>query len=122
MYPGSNRHALDNVGVMSVLASVGIFATTIQAQDFKDTDGDRPLIPRDNGTTKRLRGALRLVHRYEDGDEPDPEASEEAANDEGGPVVGASLEGNTKGEHKTGNHDTRPSSNNVSRWSSAEGA
>ena len=41
MYPGSNRHALDNVGVMSVLASVGIFATTIQAQDFKDTDGDR---------------------------------------------------------------------------------
>ena len=38
---GSNRHALDNVGVMSVLASAGIFATTIQAQDFKDTEGDR---------------------------------------------------------------------------------
>lgn len=26
---------------MSVLASAGIFATTIQAQDFKDTEGDR---------------------------------------------------------------------------------
>ena len=38
---GSNRHALDNVGVMSVIASAGIFATTIQAQDFKDTEGDR---------------------------------------------------------------------------------
>ncbi|KAH8120717.1 UbiA prenyltransferase family-domain-containing protein [Phellopilus nigrolimitatus] len=30
---GSNRHALDNIS--------GIFATTIQAQDFKDTEGDR---------------------------------------------------------------------------------
>lgn len=26
---------------MSVCASAGIFATTIQAQDFKDTEGDR---------------------------------------------------------------------------------
>ncbi|KAL5476971.1 hypothetical protein ACEPAI_3157 [Sanghuangporus weigelae] len=38
---GSNRHALDNISWLSVLCSAGIFATTIQAQDFKDTEGDR---------------------------------------------------------------------------------
>ncbi|THH08949.1 hypothetical protein EW145_g2356 [Phellinidium pouzarii] len=38
---GANRHALDNISVMSVLCSAGIFVTTIQAQDFKDTEGDR---------------------------------------------------------------------------------
>ena len=113
---------LDSDGDLPCRVVLTVLRRVVYDIGEEDTDGDRPLIPRDNGTTKRLRGALRLVHRYEDGDEPDPEASEEAANDEGGPVVGASLEGNTKGEHKTGNHDTRPSFNNVSRWSSAEGA
>ncbi|KAL5534703.1 hypothetical protein ACEPAG_1167 [Sanghuangporus baumii] len=36
-----DRHVLDNISVISVLCSAGIFATTIQAQDFKDTEGDR---------------------------------------------------------------------------------
>ncbi|KAL5535076.1 hypothetical protein ACEPAF_3169 [Sanghuangporus sanghuang] len=36
-----NRHGLDNISILSVLCSAGIFATTIQAQDFKDTEGDR---------------------------------------------------------------------------------
>ncbi|EJD04462.1 uncharacterized protein FOMMEDRAFT_82531 [Fomitiporia mediterranea MF3/22] len=38
---GGNRHRMDNISVLSVLCSAGIFATTIQAQDFKDTEGDR---------------------------------------------------------------------------------
>ncbi|KAH8110330.1 UbiA prenyltransferase family-domain-containing protein [Phellopilus nigrolimitatus] len=38
---GSNRHALDKVAIMSILCSAGIVITTFQAQDFKDTEGDR---------------------------------------------------------------------------------
>ena len=41
IFIGKNRHALDNISWLSVLCSAGIFATTIQAQDFKDTEGDR---------------------------------------------------------------------------------
>lgn len=37
---GKDVHSLDNVSLLSVLCSAGIFATTIQAQDFKDTEGD----------------------------------------------------------------------------------
>ena len=36
-----HRHSLDSASVTSILISAGIFATTIQAQDFKDTVGDR---------------------------------------------------------------------------------
>ena len=32
---------MDNISWLSVLCSAGIFATTIQAQDFKDTVGDK---------------------------------------------------------------------------------
>ncbi|KAI0311110.1 UbiA prenyltransferase family [Amylostereum chailletii] len=38
---GANRHALDRTAVRAVLASAGVIATTIHAQDFKDEDGDR---------------------------------------------------------------------------------
>ncbi|EJD05643.1 uncharacterized protein FOMMEDRAFT_79213 [Fomitiporia mediterranea MF3/22] len=37
---GKNTHSLDTVSWLSVLCSAGIFATTIQAQDFKDATGD----------------------------------------------------------------------------------
>ncbi|KAI0043716.1 hypothetical protein FA95DRAFT_1498188 [Auriscalpium vulgare] len=37
---GSDRHSLDGVGILAIAISAGIFATTIQAQDFKDRDGD----------------------------------------------------------------------------------
>lgn len=37
---GKDVHILDNISWLSVLCSAGIFATTIQAQDFKDTEGD----------------------------------------------------------------------------------
>ncbi|KAI0313069.1 UbiA prenyltransferase family [Amylostereum chailletii] len=40
---GSNPHALDSTGILAVCISAGIFATTIHAQDFKDTDGDRAI-------------------------------------------------------------------------------
>ena len=36
-----HRHSLDSASVTSILISAGIFATTIQAQDFKDVVGDR---------------------------------------------------------------------------------
>lgn len=32
---------MDGAGIVSVMCSFGIFFTTIQAQDFKDTEGDR---------------------------------------------------------------------------------
>jgi len=38
---GNDPHRLDGIGFMSICASAGIFATTIQAQDFKDTIGDK---------------------------------------------------------------------------------
>ena len=38
---GTNRHSLDNVAALSVLCSAGILCTTIQAQDFRDAEGDR---------------------------------------------------------------------------------
>ncbi|KAJ7186133.1 UbiA prenyltransferase family, partial [Mycena filopes] len=40
---GYNPHHLDEVGILSIAISAGIFATTIHAQDFKDTDGDRAI-------------------------------------------------------------------------------
>ncbi|KAF5344479.1 hypothetical protein D9758_014139 [Tetrapyrgos nigripes] len=38
---GSNNVSLDQIAIYSVCISTGIFATTIQAQDFKDIPGDR---------------------------------------------------------------------------------
>lgn len=38
---GSNREALDQTGVLSVLLSVAILSTTYQTADFKDCEGDR---------------------------------------------------------------------------------
>ncbi|KAI5120555.1 hypothetical protein M0805_000283 [Coniferiporia weirii] len=38
---GTNSHRLDSIGATSILCSAGIFASTIQAQDFKDIVGDR---------------------------------------------------------------------------------
>ncbi|KZT21919.1 hypothetical protein NEOLEDRAFT_1072671 [Neolentinus lepideus HHB14362 ss-1] len=40
---GSDTSKLDIVAVWSILASTGIFATTIHTQDFKDVDGDRAI-------------------------------------------------------------------------------
>ncbi|KAI0658878.1 UbiA prenyltransferase family-domain-containing protein [Cubamyces menziesii] len=38
---GSDPQRLDRVAMCSILASVGIFSTTIHTQDFKDMEGDR---------------------------------------------------------------------------------
>ena len=40
-HAGSDRYRLDDAGVLSIFLSAGIFATTIQAQDFKDVVGDK---------------------------------------------------------------------------------
>ncbi|KAI0753485.1 UbiA prenyltransferase family [Daedaleopsis nitida] len=40
---GTSPNHLDGVALCSIAASAGIFATTIQAQDFKDVDGDRAI-------------------------------------------------------------------------------
>ena len=38
---GTDRAKLDNVGILAVLLSVTIYATTIHTSDFKDCEGDR---------------------------------------------------------------------------------
>jgi len=38
---GADANKMDSVGMLAVAISTGIFATTIQTQDFKDCDGDR---------------------------------------------------------------------------------
>ena len=38
---GADRHSLDSVAIRSILCSAGVLCTTIQAQDFKDVEGDR---------------------------------------------------------------------------------
>ncbi|KAH9851147.1 UbiA prenyltransferase family [Lenzites betulinus] len=40
---GVDPTRMDGIALCSVLASVGIFATTIHTQDFKDVDGDRSI-------------------------------------------------------------------------------
>ncbi|EIW54163.1 uncharacterized protein TRAVEDRAFT_132393 [Trametes versicolor FP-101664 SS1] len=40
---GADPTRLDGIALCSVLASTGIFATTIHTQDFKDVDGDRAI-------------------------------------------------------------------------------
>lgn len=40
---GADPTRLDSIGVCSIIASAGIFASTIHAQDFKDVDGDRAI-------------------------------------------------------------------------------
>ncbi|KAJ7654919.1 UbiA prenyltransferase family [Mycena rosella] len=40
---GGNPHILDDVAILSIAISAGIFATTIHAQDFKDESGDRAI-------------------------------------------------------------------------------
>ncbi|KAL5519678.1 hypothetical protein ACEPAH_1361 [Sanghuangporus vaninii] len=37
---GKSVHSLDNITIFAIICSAAIFATTIQAQDFKDTIGD----------------------------------------------------------------------------------
>lgn len=41
--PGSDCSHLDTIALLSICISAGIFATTIQTQDFKDTEGDRAI-------------------------------------------------------------------------------
>ncbi|KAI9059890.1 hypothetical protein FKP32DRAFT_1679428 [Trametes sanguinea] len=40
---GIDPRRLDSIALLSVIASTGIFATTIHTQDFKDTEGDRAI-------------------------------------------------------------------------------
>lgn len=41
LFQGNNFHSIDSISWWSCFCSAGIFATTIQAQDFKDTVGDK---------------------------------------------------------------------------------
>lgn len=41
LFQGNNFYSIDSISWWSCLCSAGIFATTIQAQDFKDTVGDK---------------------------------------------------------------------------------
>ncbi|KAL1937899.1 hypothetical protein VTO73DRAFT_12792 [Trametes versicolor] len=62
---GANPTRLDGIALCSVLASTGIFATTIHTQDFKDVDGDRAIgrqtIPIVFGTAARWTVIVPLV-------------------------------------------------------------
>ena len=80
----------------------------------QQTNGDRPLVTRYNGTTDPLWRTLGLVHGDEDGDETDTETGEDTADDEGSPLVAASLESDTEGEGECGEEDTTATTEPVS--------
>ena len=84
------------------------------------TDGDRPLVAGDDGTTDPLGRALGLVHGDEDGDETDTETSEDTADNEGGPLVAAGLEGDTEREDGGGDEDTAATTEVISDPSTEE--
>lgn len=43
LYLASNKEYIDNAGIVAVLTTVGILATTYHVQDFKDFEGDRKI-------------------------------------------------------------------------------
>lgn len=88
----------------------------------KKADGDRPLVSGDDGAADPFGGALGLVHGDEGGDEADTETGEEAADDEGGPVGGAGLEGDTEGEDNAGEDEADAATEDVRNGGTAESA
>lgn len=92
---------------------VAVLGRVVDDGREEETDGDRPLVARDDGATDPLGRALGLVHGDEGGDEADAETGEDTADDEGGPLVAAGLEGDTGGEDGGGEEDTAATTEDV---------
>ena len=80
----------------------------------EETDRDRPLVARNDGTTDPLGRALGLVHGDEGGDETDTCTGEDTADDERGQVGSTSLECNTEAEDQAGGDDANATTEDIS--------
>ena len=99
---------------------VAVLGRVVDDGGEEETDGDRPLVAGNDGAADPLGGALGLVHGDEGGDETDTETGEDTADDEGGPLVATSLEGNTEREDESGNKDTAATTEVISDPSTEE--
>ena len=102
-----------DVGMRHAEWSSRVLGGVIDDGGKEKADGDGPLVARDDGATDPLGRALGLVHGDEGGDEADAGAREEAADDEGGPVVGAGLEGDAEGKDDAGDDDAHAAAEDV---------
>ena len=87
----------------------------------EETDGDCPLVARDDGAANPFRCTFGLVHGDEGGDETDTETCEDTANNESRNVVGASLEGDTKTEDDAGELNTVTTTDDIGDGSAEKG-
>ena len=101
---------------------LAILGSVVDDGSEKETDGDRPLVPGDDGTTDPLWRALGLVHGDESRDQTDTETGEETTDDEGCPVVSAGLESDTKREDNACDNDTDTTTEDIRGGSAAKGA
>ena len=100
-----------------VIAALG---TLVDTGGKQETDGDGPLVAGDDGPTDPLGGTLGLVHGDEGRDETDAETGEDTADDEGGEVEGAGLEGDAKAEDEGGADDADTTTNDIGDGSTEE--
>ena len=85
------------------------------------TDGDGPLVARDDGATDPLGRALGLVHGDHDGDETDTETGEDTTDDEDREGVAASLHGDTETEDQTCDEDTATTTEHIREGGTEKG-
>ena len=86
------------------------------------TDGDRPLVSTNDGTTNPLGCGLRLVQRDESGDHADSVSSKETTSDENGDVGGDSLQDDADAENDHGDHETIATTKEVTARCGCESA
>lgn len=86
----------------------------------EETDGNGPLVARDDGTTDPLGRAFRLVHGDQARDHSDTETGEDTTDDEEGNSLSTHLEGNTEGEDQACRDDTPLAAEEVTHGSSQE--
>ena len=93
---------------------VAVLGRVVDDGGEEETDGDRPLVARDDGAADPLGGALGLVHGDEGGDETDAETGKDTADDEDGEGGRAGLEGNADAEDEAGDDNADATTDDVS--------
>ena len=111
---------LDTRGDTPSRVVIAVLCRVVDDGGEEETDGDRPLVARDDGTTNPLGGTLGLVHGDEGRDETDTETGAHTADNEGGPLVAAGLEGHTEGEDEGGEEDTTATTEGISNVCTSE--
>lgn len=126
---GEERHAssedespdeLDAGGDLPGRVVGAVLSRVVDDGSEEETDGDGPLVARDDGTTNPLGRAFGLVHGDQARDHSNTETGEDTTDDEEWDGLSTHLEGNTEGEHQAGRDDTPLAAEEVTHGSGEE--